>query len=327
MIDCPYGFRIVGATSEPRRLVDAAAALAGYAACDKRAQIEREAYLSAFTFGDDFPKRMDAWGVVDVKGYNSVCGSPWLWWDIDRNNNLECALGDARRLAATLVNRFKLTYDDPLILFSGSKGFHVGLPTALWLPEPSSMYHRVTRRFANSVAEDAGVVNDSGVYDRVRAFRAPNSRHPKTGLYKRRLTIDELNNYSLDRILQAAQKPEPFNVPAPTIRSDRAVADWLVAVQQAERDAEAHSQRRTAVNGAAQLNRLTLEFIANGADEGDRHRLLYSAAANLAEFGCPPALAHALLTEAALDSGLPKSEVQRQIDCGLATGSSGGSHD
>lgn len=50
---------------------------------------------------------------------------------------------------------------------------------------------------------------------------------------------------------------------------------------------------------------------------GDRHRLLFSAAANLAEFGCPPALAHELLTESALDSGLPPKEVRRQIDCGL----------
>jgi hypothetical protein len=39
-----------------------------------------------------------------------------------------------------------------------------------------------------------------------------------------------------------------------------------------------------------------LEFIRNGADTGDRHRLLFGSAANLAEFGCPPALAHALRT-------------------------------
>jgi len=44
---------------------------------------------------------------------------------------------------------------------------------------------------------------------------------------------------------------------------------------------------------------------------------LFSAAANLAEFGCPVALAHALLTEIALDSGLSPSDVRRQIDCGL----------
>jgi len=44
---------------------------------------------------------------------------------------------------------------------------------------------------------------------------------------------------------------------------------------------------------------------------------LFSAAANLGEFNCPPALAHALLTEAGLDSGLSPSDVRRQIECGL----------
>ena len=32
-------------------------------------------------------------------------------------------------------------------------------------------------------AELAAVTIDAGIYDRVRAFRAPNSRHPKTGLH------------------------------------------------------------------------------------------------------------------------------------------------
>ncbi|NOY29641.1 MAG: DNA primase, partial [Planctomycetes bacterium] len=41
------------------------------------------------------------------------------------------------------------------------------------------------------------------------------------------------------------------------------------------------------------------------------------AAANLAEFGCPAPLAHALLTEPGLDSGLAPKEVRRQIDCGV----------
>ncbi len=45
---------------------------------------------------------------------------------------------------------------------------------------------------------------------------------------------------------------------------------------------------------------------------------LFRAAANLAEFDGPPALAHALLTEAALDSGLTPSETRCAIDGGLA---------
>ncbi len=49
-----FGFRIPGPTIEPRRVVDAAAAFAGYAACDPRAEVTREAYLSAFQFREDF---------------------------------------------------------------------------------------------------------------------------------------------------------------------------------------------------------------------------------------------------------------------------------
>ena len=48
------------------------------------------------------------------------------------------------------------------------------------------------------------------------------------------------------------------------------------------------------------------------------HARLFRAAANLAEFSCPPALAHELLTTAALDSGLAPADARRQIDCGLA---------
>ena len=42
-------------------------------------------------------------------------------------------------------------------------------------------------------------------------------------------------------------------------------------------------------------------FIREGETDGERATSLFRAAANLAELGCPDALAHALLTDAALD--------------------------
>ncbi|MDB5297248.1 MAG: hypothetical protein JWO31_3231, partial [Phycisphaerales bacterium] len=51
-----------------------------------------------------------------------------------------------------------------------------------------------------------------------------------------------------------------------------------------------------------------------------RHRRLYAAARNLAELGCPPALAHALLTDPALDCGLTPADARRQVDCGVREG-------
>src|ERR1041385_4584997 len=98
MTETPYGFWIVGPTCGERRLCDAAAAFAGYATCDPRANVESEAYLSAFTFGTDFGDHLRTTG--STRDFGGVCGAMWLWWDIDRDGNLDAALGDARRLAA-----------------------------------------------------------------------------------------------------------------------------------------------------------------------------------------------------------------------------------
>jgi hypothetical protein len=318
----PLGFRVVGPTTSRRRLIDFNAALAAYAECDAKAEVGHEAYLSAFTFGEDFRRHLA--GTGSTRGYDGPCWAPWLWFDFD-SEDLDAALGGARRLAAGILHRYRALDDDALLLFfSGSKGAHVGLPTT-WGPVPSITFHRTARHFALALAAGAGVSIDTGVYDKVRLFRAPNSSHPKTGLHKRRLTLDELLHLDAARVRQLAATPEPFALPEVNAADPQAAADWQAALQEVQREAEAEAARSAAVaNGVPRLNKATLDFIRDGADQGDRHRLLFSAAANLAEFGCSPALAHALLTEAALDSGLPPSDVRRQIDCGLAHGKGAG---
>ena len=310
----PYGFRVIGDTSKRRRLVDAAAALAGYAACDPKAEVDREAYLSAFSYGADFCRHLADTG--STRDFDGICWSPFIHFDIDRADPAQ-ALSDARGLALSILQRYNLDDDDLLLFFSGSKGYHVDLP-AFWQPAPSATFHRAARRFAELLAAGAGLSIDSGVYDKVRCFRAPNSRHPKTGLHKRRLSLDELLHLSPEGIRALAAKPAPFDLPAVSATGERAGQEWDQCVRLIAAEAEAKAHHRAAVvDGTARLNRATLDFIRDGADTGDRHRLLFSAAANLAEFGCPPALAHALLTEAALDSGLPPKDVHRQIECGL----------
>jgi hypothetical protein len=317
MTSTPYGFRVVGSPFNERRLTDWQRAFAGYAACDELADVGREAYLSAFTFGADFRRHLETTG--STKGYNGLCGSPWLWWDVDREGDLERATSDARRLAATLVDRYRLDGGELLLFLSGAKGYHLGAPLSLCgSPAPSVVFHATARRLAERLADLCGFDIDGGVYDKVRLFRAPNSRHPRTGLHKRRLAYDELLNLRTDAILRLAAEPAPFDLPTPPAPNSQAVADWQAAAGEVEQAATARRERQANGTGAGRLNRSTLAFIRDGAGTGDRHRLLFSAAANLAELNCPPALAHELLTEAALDSGLPPSEVRRQIDCGLA---------
>jgi hypothetical protein len=315
----PFGFRVLDDATETRRLVNAAAAFSAQAADDPKAETLRTCYLSAFQYGDEFRDYLEAHDTT--KGFDGLCGGRWLWFDIDRSD-IGNALHDARRLAAFIVERYSIDENVLLLFFSGSKGFHVGLPLSLCgQPEPSREFNHVCRRLAETLADAAGLTIDSGVFDKVRLFRAPNSRHQKTGLRKLWLTYDELLNLKIERIVDLARAPLAFDVPDDPPENETARQDWQDAVVDLQQRMVAVADRRKRSSGSGRLNQATLSFIREGAAHGDRHRALFAAAANLAEFDCPPGLAHELLKEAGLDSGLPPGDVRRQIDCGLAHGS------
>ncbi len=305
-----YGFRVAGDCRKPRRLVDANVALTAYAACDERCSLHSESYLSAFQFGDDFRVRLSTTG--STAKFAGACWSAWIWWDIDAEGDLQRAMTDARRLAGAITS-LGLSEDDLLIFFSGSKGFHLGMPTEVWTPLPSGGFHKITRQFAEVVAEQAGANIDSGVYDKVRCFRAPNSRHPKTGLHKRWLSFDELLHLSADAIVKLSAEPMEFEIPAPKYGSVKARALWDTATKQVRTESKAMYHGNASTNTPAKLNRGTLEFIRAGATAGDRHRLCFSAAANLAELGASLQLCEALVEESALDAGLSPNDTARAI--------------
>jgi len=325
---CRLGFRIIGPTHGERRLVEWPRAFAAYCAADPRAGVEREGYLSAFTFEAEFREHLARTG--STRGYSGPCGSDWLWLDLDRDDaagGIEAALADARALCLQAGERFGIDDDRLLCFYSGRRGFHVGVPLDGFNPAPGPAFHRIARKVAEGLAAAAGVTIDTGVYDAVRAFRAPNSKHPKTGLHKRRFTVRELLHLPASRIIAMAAEPEGFDVPAGGGCALDMPAAWAEAAETVRAEDAAAAERRAAIGSgaaASTLNRLTLDFIRDGAGVGDRHRRLFSAAADLAECGAPLELCRALLAEAALDSGLPPGEVERQIRCGVEHAAKGG---
>lgn len=309
------GLRVVGNAAGTRRIVDHATAFRAHCQLDERAEPVRESYLSIFTFPREFRKHFEA--TRTEAAYNGPCGASAVWWDIDRPDDLERALRDSRRLAAFVLDQFaELDDADLLIFFSGAKGFHVGLPTA-WRPAPTPSLHAVAKRFCETIADAAGVAIDPSVYSKTRLFRSPNSRHAKTGLYKRRLTYAELLHLRLEAIVALAREPAPFELPAGPTECPNLADAWNRAKLAVER--QAVEQRRYVADGP-KLARATLEFIREGAGDGERELRCFRAAANLAEFGCPDALAFALLEESALDSGLSPKEARKAIDGGLRHG-------
>jgi hypothetical protein len=238
---------------------------------------------------------------------------------LDRPDDLGAALRDARRLAGAILDRFRgLDEDDLLIFLSGAKGVHVGIPAA-WHPEPSPDFNAVAKRFCLDLADAAGVVADPTIYSKTRLLRAPNSRHPRTGLHKRRLTLDALTHLKPEAVVELARHPEPFDIPTGPALCLQAADDWGKARRAGESGAERHAGLR---NGPVRLSAFARRFIRDGElDDRMREVSTFRVAAELTEVylaGGIDRLLFALLEESALDSGLAPSEVRHAIEGGVA---------
>ncbi len=306
-------FRVVGDAANRRDIVSYRKAVAAYAAASPSVQPELPAYLSAFAFPKAFKEQFDATG--STAGYAGPVAVPSLNFDIDRDD-LDVALRDTRRLSHFLADRYGT---DPVIHFSGAKGFHASVATADFI-EPAPDNHLVAKALACRIAGEVGIEVDEGIYDRVRLWRAPNSRHRRTGCHKVRIDVDDLLYVNADQVRRLAAEPIPYGIPAPALPPPRLVADWNEAANEVRRDAKRQARHGVADGEArTRINPLTRLLLTDpiSVKVGERHKAILSAAADLAAFPTVDDLVATLLMSPGLDTGLPPREVRRQIECGI----------
>jgi hypothetical protein len=304
------GAFVLGPPTSPRALVRHGDLLTAYA--DATLDDEREAYLSHFAFGPEM-KTHYAGHRHSVAGFAGPCWARWLVLDIDRAD-----LADARRLVTFLHDRYPEAEGDVPIYFSGGKGFHVLIELA-HKPPPAVGFQHTARTFAETLAGRAGVKIDTSVFDIVHIIRLPNTRHPRTGLFKRRIDAEAMFALDIDGIRRHCQHAARDGIPAVQTPSVQLAADWRDAEAVAARQHEARAAARRD-NGAADARapRYLVDFLRFGTEEGERHRTIFRCAAWLTEQGAPPSLCSALLTEPGCDNGLSPRDVARQIECGIA---------
>jgi hypothetical protein len=309
------GAFVLGAPTSSRVLVRHAELLTAYADGVMTEQGEdREAYLSHFVFGEELAGHFTAHR-QSVAGFAGPCSCRWLVLDIDRAD-LATALADTCRLVASIRERYRT---DPAVWFSGNKGFHVTIEL-VHNPPPAVAFPAIARTFAIELADAAGVTVDPAIYDRNHIIRLPNTRHPKTGLYKRRIDGDALGEITGEGVRRHAEHPAGDGLPTWRGDTERLAADWQEIARTVQQDNE---QRTT--DGAhgppdARAPRYVLDLLRFGVAEGERATTLFRSAAWLTAQGAPPSLVHALLREPGCDVGLTPREVQRQIRCGIEQG-------
>jgi hypothetical protein len=308
--DYDVGVLVAGPVSAPRHLVEHRRTLEAFA--DGDVEFDAEAYLSHYQFGPEMESHYKRNG-GSVAGFMGACCCRWLVLDIDRSS-IDSALADARRLAGFLAERYLL--DDLPIYFSGARGFHLMVELA-HRPAPSTMFPAIAKAFARFLADGAGVAIDESLFDRARIVRLPNSKHPKTGLFKRRIDLDILPFFSPEALREHCAGPAGDGLPVWRGDTGKLAADWAAVEAVAGRVAEARAERRAEFVPDTRAPRYYMDFVRFGVEPGGRATTLFKCSAWLTEQGCPEKLVSALLTEPSLDSGLTPSETARQIKCGI----------
>jgi hypothetical protein len=281
-----------------------------HAACCRadRRLVRTGLYLSGFTFpGAAFREHFLTHGRKDWTG---PCGSDLLRWDVDRAGDVAAALSDARRLAAYLIDRYRLDEGQVLVGLSGAKGYHVEIPFGP--VDPADYVPATVRRLCQSAADAMRIgAFDPSVYDRTRLWRTWNSRHERTGRFKRRLSVGELLYLDQDRHAELAREPFAFDPPDP-VKSALLDQDWTRALAAARAVPRVQTPEVARHRGGALTDRAG-RFLLGQATQPRRHDGCVHAAAVLARAGCPKGLAFDLLFRAAHACGLVRDYDRRDV--------------
>lgn len=156
----------------------------------------KDYYVSLFQYTEAHKKQAEERGTL--AGIKDTTTNA-LYFDFDSKDNLELAKSDALELATRLVDK-GIAPEDVAVSFTGSKGFSI----SVFLKERISNleFKAAVQRLAGDLESFDHVVSDPN-----RIIRVDNTKHQKTGNYKIPLELYELDEFSIDKILELSKNP------------------------------------------------------------------------------------------------------------------------
>lgn len=141
-----------------------------------------------------------------VSGYKGACYSDYFCLDID-NKDLPQAHQKTKSCLLFLETELGVHLKHVQVFFSGAKGFHIYLPAELFGFKPSPLLPKIHKLIASELFSIFDI--DPAIYEINRLFRLPNTRHSKTGLFKRQISIEDILNKPTEEIRSTAKNPGP----------------------------------------------------------------------------------------------------------------------
>ena len=210
-----------------------------------------------------------------VAKYNGSCYSDFLPIDLD-SKNLNNAQVECQHLISLLVDKYEVILDCLGIFFSGSKGFHIEIPTALFGDIQASQNLPYIFKEIPKILDIN--YHDSTIYNRNALWRFPNTINAKSGLYKIPLSVNQINNLTIEDIKLLAR--EPVEGWKPVDYEDWGSINDLVEIW-AKAEVKNKERKKPAkeyiFNGKGGNNRHTHE----GVSEGNRNNRAFEIAREL----------------------------------------------
>lgn len=161
-----------------------------------------------------------------LSGYRGEHWAPYMLMDVDPVKsadgtiaNPEIAKEMADDLLRVLTEHCGVDVKSVLICFSGNKGYHLYIPTKYFNPEPSEDFSRRIRHMVefgiwpllNQTLFPTTKEIDWSIYDTIKVYRAINSKHEKSGLWKVPLTVTEFHKMTFAETRAFAMEARPSN--------------------------------------------------------------------------------------------------------------------
>jgi hypothetical protein len=245
-------------------------------------------------------------GNQSVKGYRGVAKADFVPLDYDDEEDPGRALEDVRRSVRVWEVKHNLPPKAIRIHFSGGKGFHLELPEQLFGHfQVSKDIAQKLKAVAIKLREDAGSL-DTDIYDPVRLWRTPNTRHSRTRLFKIPISIEEVFTLTLEDIRELAKQPRPdFIHPDP---DEYGPVSALVELWKAIEDGD--------IGDGEHRERLDVAEVLKGVPKGERDQKLFRLASKMRGADVPYAFARKLTLEAAAncDPPFPEDEAIQKVE-------------
>lgn len=192
-------------------------------------------FVSTFLYSENLFLFVNKTG--SVADYRGDYTADYIFFDIDRKGNLTLAISDLRELIKYISSYLPKEYLS--ISFSGSKGFHVGIPAAAFggfSPSPFLAYI-----FKHVAAILSPIEVDAALYKPMMQLRMRNTINEKSGLFKVQIYPDEIDSLTEEYLREIAKAPRDYqngvdHKAAPLIK------EWQAIYKQAIEKASERSQ-------------------------------------------------------------------------------------